>query len=132
LPLFLEGLFYCNSQWNVIGLILQPRLPFFNFTCPGDEMKYYKKMAGTSAVFVFADFQGPSPVERDGLIWTATELHLNDNLPPLRALPAMANALALEGLEDYDPPILGDIRFVSSLDASFVYWDAIRGWVQHE
>ena len=35
----------------------------------------FKKMAGTRAVFVFADSDTPSPVERDGLIWTAQELH---------------------------------------------------------
>lgn len=95
-------------------------------------MKSYKKMAGTSAVFVFSDYQGPSPVERDGFIWTAAELHLDNHLPSLRPLPAMANALALEGLEEYDPPASGDIRFVVSLDAFFVYWNGIRGWVQHE
>ncbi len=95
-------------------------------------MKLYKKMAGTSAVFVFSDYQGPSPVERDGLVWTSAELHLEGNLPLLRELPAMANALALEGLEEYDAPVFGDVRFVVSLDASFIYWSGIRGWVQHE
>jgi hypothetical protein len=94
-------------------------------------MKSYKKMAGTSAVFVFADYQGPAPVERDGLVWSSAELHLDIPLPSLRALPAMANALALEGLEEYDPPQFGDFRYVASLDASFVYWAEIRGWVQH-
>jgi hypothetical protein len=31
----------------------------------------YKKMAGTSAVFLREDYDGPSPVERDGMIWQA-------------------------------------------------------------
>ena len=32
-------------------------------------MKHYKKLAGTSAVFIAADFESPTPVERgrDGL-----------------------------------------------------------------
>lgn len=94
-------------------------------------MKLFKKMAGTSAVFVFADYQGPSPVERDGLVWTSDELHLNEQLPALNDLPVMANALALEGLEEYDPPSPGDARYVTSLDAAFFYWQPIRGWVQY-
>lgn len=36
----------------------------------------YKKMADTSTVFLFADFAKASPVERDRMIWTANELHL--------------------------------------------------------
>ncbi len=40
----------------------------------------YKKMAGTSAVFLSANFEKASPVERDGVIWTSEELHL-ESLP---------------------------------------------------
>ena len=90
----------------------------------------YKKMAGTSAVFLSADFAKASPVERDGMIWTAEELYL-DQLPHQRQQkPAMANALALEGLEEYDIPSNGDIRRVESLGVEFIYFDLIRGWVQ--
>lgn len=48
--------------------------------------RIYKKMAGTSAVFPPADFEGPSPVERDGLSWTATEL----------SMPCMPTSFAME------------------------------------
>lgn len=90
----------------------------------------FRKMAGTAAVFVFSDNHGPSPVERDGLSWTAQELHFDGVLPPLRHLPAMANALSLEGLEEYDLPCHGDVRYVSSLNCAFVYWRPVRGWIQ--
>jgi hypothetical protein len=63
----------------------------------------YKKMAGTSAVFLREDYDGPSPVERDGMIWQAAELHLDELPDEFTPLDAMANVLALEGLEDYDP-----------------------------
>jgi hypothetical protein len=90
----------------------------------------YKKMAGTSAVFLSADFAKASPVERDGMIWTAEELYL-EQLPRQRQQKsAMANALALEGLEEYDIPNNGDIRRVESLGVEFIYFDLIRGWVQ--
>ena len=42
----------------------------------------------------------------------------------------MANALALEGLEEYDPPGNGDLRFVESIGAEFVYFELMRGWIQ--
>jgi hypothetical protein len=90
----------------------------------------YKRMAGTSAVFLLEDYDGPSPVERDGMVWQAEELHL-DTLPPkTNAMPAMANVLALEGLEDYDPPTHGDMRRVESVGEDFVYLEQIKGWVQ--
>ncbi len=90
----------------------------------------YKKMAGTSAVFLSADFAKASPMERDGMIWTAEELHL-EQLPSQRQpKSAMANALALEGLEEYDMPNNGDVRRVESIGAEFIYFDLIRGWVQ--
>ena len=90
----------------------------------------YKRMAGTSAVFLREDYDGSSPVERDGMVWQADELHLNELPPSLKPLDAMANVLALEGLEDYDPATHGDLRQVNSIGKSFVYLASIRGWVQ--
>ena len=40
----------------------------------------YKKMAGTSAVFLSSEYDGASPVERDGMLWSAKELHLDEPL----------------------------------------------------
>lgn len=90
----------------------------------------FKKMAGTSAVFVIENFQGACPVERDGMVWQPEELHLDEIPSQFTIKPAMANALALEGLEDYDPASHGDKREVTSLNASFVYLERIKGWVQ--
>ncbi len=42
----------------------------------------------------------------------------------------MPNALTLEGLEEYEMPQNGDVRKVESIDAEFVYFDVIHGWVQ--
>jgi hypothetical protein len=92
----------------------------------------YKKMAGTSAVFLREDYDGPSPVERDGMIWQAEELHLDELPSEFTPLDAMANVLALEGLEDYDPATHGDIRRVESVGEYFVYLERIQGWVQVE
>ncbi len=90
----------------------------------------YKKMAGTSSIFLSADFAKASPVERDGMIWTAEELHL-EQLPHQRQQKsAMANTLALEGLEEYDMPDNGDVRRVESIGAEFIYFDLIPGWIQ--
>ncbi len=87
-------------------------------------------MAGTSAVFLSADFEKASPVERDGLIWSAEELHL-DQLPKQRQQKlSMANVLALEGLEDYEMPANGDVRWVESVGSEFIYFDLIHGWIQ--
>ncbi len=91
---------------------------------------YYKKMAGTSAVFVCDNNTKPSPVERDGMKWTAEELHMSEISPCQRNKPAMANALSLEGLEDYDPPEDGDVRVVDSLGCSFVYLQRTHSWMQ--
>lgn len=91
---------------------------------------YYKKMAGTSAVFVCDDNSRPSPVERDGMKWTADELHMSEISQCRREKPAMANALSLEGLEDYDPPEDGDVRMVNSLECSFVYLQRTHSWMQ--
>ena len=90
----------------------------------------YKKLAGTSAVFILDGYQGASPVDREGLVWTESELHLDQMPSEQRPLAAMANGLALEGLEEYDPPTDGDVRQVNSLGASFMYMKSIRGWVQ--
>jgi hypothetical protein len=90
----------------------------------------YKKMAGTSAVFLREDYAGPSPVERDGMIWQAEELHLDELPGKFTPLDPMANVLALEGLEDYDPATHGDIRRVDSVGEYFVYLERIQGWVQ--
>ena len=92
----------------------------------------YKKMAGTSAVFLREDYDGPSPVERDGMIWQAEELHLDELPGEFTPLDPMANVLALEGLEDYDPATHGDIRRVDSVGENFVYLERIQGWVQVE
>ena len=92
--------------------------------------RQYKKLAGTSAVFILDGYKGASPVDREGLVWTESELHLDQMPSEQRPLAAMANGLALEGLEEYDPPSDGDVREVNSLDAAFVYMNCIRGWVQ--
>ncbi len=90
----------------------------------------YKKMAGTAAVFLAADYQGPSPVERDGLVWRADELGLPEAPKALHWKPVIDSTLALEGLEAYDPPAPGDARFVTKVGVAFVYIGKIRGWVQ--
>ncbi len=90
----------------------------------------YKKLAGTSAVFVQADLDGPSPVERDGMTWSEAELHV-DQLPnQFTDKPDIASPLALEGLEDYDPPTHGDKRRVNSLNHAFIYNSAAKAWIQ--
>ncbi|MCB1615725.1 MAG: hypothetical protein KDI30_06905 [Pseudomonadales bacterium] len=92
--------------------------------------RFYKKMAGTSAVFIDAAFDVASPVERDGLVWSGGELGLESDPRNLCWKPVLENTLALEGLEDYDPPEDGDARFVSSQGVAFVYIQAKRAWVQ--
>lgn len=90
----------------------------------------YKKMAGTAAVFISTEFAKAAPVERDGLVWSEAELHLEYLADQRQVKSAMANVLALEGLEDYDPPSNGDVRKVASMDIDFVYLDRIHGWLQ--
>lgn len=90
----------------------------------------YKKMAGTSAVFVFANEHANSPVEREGLIWNDGELHLGSLPNSLTPKEAMATSLALEGLEEYDPPQHGDLRTVTSLQSQFAYIEQLKGWVE--
>lgn len=90
----------------------------------------YKKMAGTAAVFVNAELAKASPVERDGMVWSAQELHLDELTLQRHIKPEMASVLALEGLEEYDPPQDGDVRLVDSLQANFVYHQRIKGWLQ--
>lgn len=91
----------------------------------------FKKMAGTAAVFVLADQHANSPVERDGLVWSESDLHM-DALTKLnkQAKSTMATSLALEGLESYDPPSHGDVRMVAALKSEFIYNQTIKGWVE--
>lgn len=90
----------------------------------------YKKMAGTAAVFIADNYNKASPVERDGLVWSAEELHLAD-LPSVQQIkPELANVIALEGLEEYDPPQNGDVRTVTSMGLNFMYFEKIQGWIQ--
>jgi len=93
-------------------------------------VKYYKKMAGTSAVFISTEYTQASPVERDGLIWSEDELHTGDIPEQQNNKPSMSTVLALEGLEDYDKPSNGDVRRVDSMGVGFVYIAAAQAWVQ--
>lgn len=90
----------------------------------------YRKMAGTAAVFISTSFDKASPVDREGLVWSARELHLEDLPKERRVMPTLASVLALEGLESYDPPKNGDVREVSAMRAEFIYFEKILGWVQ--
>jgi hypothetical protein len=92
--------------------------------------RIYKKMAGTSAVFVAADHGGPLPVERDGMAWTGQELGLDSCSRVLHWREPMDSSLALEGLEEYDRPAQGDARYVDKLRTAFVYINKIHGWVE--
>ncbi|NKB32710.1 MAG: hypothetical protein GKR91_06395 [Pseudomonadales bacterium] len=87
-------------------------------------------MAGTSAVFLSTDYEGASPVERDGMVWSAKELHLSQLTEVRNPKPPMQTVLALEGLEEYDMPVNGDVRKVDSLNASFVYFELTHAWIQ--
>ncbi len=91
--------------------------------------RMYKKMAGTSAIFIPADFASASPVERDGLVWSEEELSMPTSPQPLTWKPPLASTLALEGLEEYEAPATGDARYVTNLGLAFVYISKIRGWV---
>lgn len=93
------------------------------------RQRTYKKMAGTSAIFIPEDYAGASPVERDGLIWTDAELGMPENPQTLQWKPPLESSLALEGLEEYDPPSANDARYVNKLGIAFVYVGKIRGWV---
>jgi hypothetical protein len=92
--------------------------------------KNYKKMAGTSAVFISTDYSHASPVERDGMVWNEDELHLKDIPEQRNQKPSMSTVLALEGLEDYDKPSDGDVRQVESMGVDFVYIERVHAWVQ--
>lgn len=94
------------------------------------DTRLYKKMAGTAAVFLSAGHSGASPVERDGMSWTDAELGIPAGPKPLHWKPPMETTLALEGLEEYDPPAHGDARFVIKTGAAFAYVGKIRGWVE--
>lgn len=91
--------------------------------------RIYKKIAGTSAIFIPADFASSSPVERDGLAWTDSELGMPTIPQPLRWQPPLESTLALEGLEEYDPANDGDARYINNLGIALVYISKIRGWV---
>lgn len=86
-------------------------------------------MAGTSAIFIPADYDKSSPVERDGLIWSDTELSMPTTPQALQWKPPLKSTLALEGLEEYDPPATNDARYIVNLGIAFVYIEKIRGWV---
>lgn len=93
------------------------------------RQRMYKKMAGTSAIFIPADFANASPVERDGMVWSDQELSMPSAPQLLQWKPPLASTLALEGLEEYDQPETGDARYVNNLGIAFVYISKIRGWV---
>jgi hypothetical protein len=92
--------------------------------------RLYKKMAGTSAVFISVDHSGASPVERDGMVWTESELGLDTCSRTLYWRAPIDSSLALEGLEEYDTPQQGDARYVNKLKTAFVYVEKIKGWVE--
>ncbi|MEN0036870.1 MAG: hypothetical protein AAGC78_07365 [Cellvibrio sp.] len=91
--------------------------------------RIYKKMAGTSAIFIPADYASSSPVERDGLAWTDAELSMPSSPQSLRWQPPLESTLALEGLEEYNPANDGDARYINNLGIALVYIGKIRGWV---
>ena len=64
------------------------------------------------------------------MIWSVGKLHFDQISLQRRQKSAMSNALALEGLEDYDPPQNGDTRKVESIAADFIYFDLIHAWIR--
>lgn len=92
----------------------------------------FKKMAGTCAVFIDENDLHSSAQERDGLTWSATELHLEQIPEHLTRKEPMQNSLSLEGLEDYDPPSHGDVRLMQCVNSDFVYIAPAKAWVQHQ
>ena len=95
-----------------------------------DDKRQYKKMAGTAAVFIEISYPFSSPVERDGMIWSVTELGLQVDPVELRWKQPLANSLALEGLEEYDPPQNGEARYVTSQGVAFYYFQPKKAWIQ--
>ncbi|WP_020210620.1 hypothetical protein [Gilvimarinus chinensis] len=91
----------------------------------------YKKMAGTCAVFIDEHDTKSSAQERDGLSWSAQELHVQDIPAQLTRKEPMQNSLLLEGLEDYDPPSHGDVRLMQCMASDFVYIAPAKAWVQY-
>lgn len=91
--------------------------------------RIYKKMAGTAAVFIPADYSAASPMERDGPSWTADDLKIPSSSTLLTWKPAIDSALALEGLEEYDPPAPGDARYVTKLGMALMYIGNTKSWV---
>ncbi|MCP8900577.1 hypothetical protein [Gilvimarinus xylanilyticus] len=92
----------------------------------------YKKMAGTCAVFIDENDPNSSAQERDGLTWSAEELHVSDIPEQLTRKAPMQNSLSLEGLEDYDPPSHGDVRLMQCINSDFVYIVTVKAWVQYQ
>lgn len=90
----------------------------------------YKKMAGTSAVFVDETIIRGGALDRNGMSWSAEELHGDDVPKKLTRKSPMANSLALEGLEEYDPPSHGDVRALQCINEDFVYIQSAKAWVQ--
>lgn len=90
----------------------------------------FKKMAGTSAVFVIDGEHTNKPVEVQGMVWNSEELKLHTQPEAPCEKPPIATSLALEGLESYEPPSHGDLRRVTALDANFMYIAPIKGWVE--
>ncbi|UTF59146.1 hypothetical protein [Gilvimarinus sp. DA14] len=92
----------------------------------------YKKMAGTCAVFIDENDSNSSAQERDGLVWSAAELHVQEIPAQLTRKEPMQNSLSLEGLEDYDPPSHGDVRLMQCVNSDFVYIAPAKAWVQYQ
>ncbi len=96
---------------------------------PTVREEMYMKLAGTSAVLIKTSFSKSSPIERDGPEWSASELNA-DAITSTNKKGDMATVLALEGLEEYDPPSGGDMRFVKSIGQNFIYSNMIKAWIQ--
>ena len=64
------------------------------------------------------------------MVWDSDELGLSGKEFKLNWKPPLANALALEGLEDYEPAENGDTRFISSIGVAFAFFKPKGAWVQ--
>lgn len=62
-------------------------------------------------------------------MWTDSELSMPDVPKILHWKAPLDSSLALERLEEYDPPSAGDARSVNKLGIAFVYIGKILGWV---
>ena len=63
------------------------------------------------------------------MVWTDAELSMPSSPQTLLWKPPLVSTLALEGLEEYDPPSTHDARYVNNIGMAFVYIAKIRGWV---